>query len=135
MSLDAGTRQRKESVRFYSFEDLLFEFEGCEVLKRRMSITQLQLCAGYVWAREGRSPETCPVIRPRRQPDSSYWWPGEAGGRDTIHLIQKHRSLGGLLHELAHALGRRDKLNHGPAFRKRCLRLYAEYGDWNGRIA
>lgn len=133
-ALTVAAKQRKQSIKVYGFEDLLFEFDGCETLKRRMPIAQLQLCAGYVWAREGEK-RKCPVVRPKAKNDFSQWHSGASDEGGTIYLTPKHRNLGGLLHEMAHALGRKDKYHHGPAFVKRCLRLYSFYGDWDGRVA
>lgn len=119
--------QRKTSARYYLFEDLLWETPGFAHLRQRRSIHDLQLLAGLVWAREGGRGK-CPVVRSKARNDVSYYCDG------TIHLIRKHRSIGGLLHELAHALGPNDKLTHGPAFRERCIRLYKLYGEWSGNV-
>lgn len=119
--------QRKASARYYLFENILFETTGFARLRERKSIAELQLLTGLVWARE-RGRGQCPVVRPKRKNDTSYFYDG------TIHLVPKHRNAGVLLHEIAHALGARDKLTHGPAFRKRCIRLYKLYGDWNGTV-
>lgn len=120
--------QRKTSARYYLFEDVIWENPSFAHLKRRRAMSELQVLAGLVWACEGTG--ECPVIKARRKNDASYyWWPNR-----TIHLAPKHRSVGGLLHELAHALGVHDKLSHGPAFRSRCLRLYKLYGDWSGQV-
>jgi hypothetical protein len=126
--------QRKVSARYYLFEDLLWELPGFAGLKKVVPITDLQMYAGYVWAREAGKGE-CPSVKARRaKRDVSFYnapWEGKPG---SIHLIAKHQNLGGLLHELAHALGPHDKLAHGPAFRKRCIRLYREYGGWDGQV-
>jgi hypothetical protein len=119
--------QRKTSTRYYLFEDMLWEMPGFAHLKRRRALAELQLMAGLVWAREG-SEAPCPTIRRKRKNDGSYYTDGR------IFLAPKHQSAGGLLHELAHALGHRDKLTHGPAFRERCMRLYKMYGDWSGEV-
>jgi hypothetical protein len=98
-------------------------------------VNDLQLYAGYVWAREkGSGP--CPIVRARRaKNDTSYYLGSDIRGKaGQINLIAKHQNLGGLLHELAHALGHKDKLTHGPAFRQRCARMYREYGDWDGQV-
>lgn len=126
--------QRKVSARYYLFEDVLWELPGFAGLKQTVPIDHLQGYAGYVWASEaGKGP--CPVVKARRsKSDTSYFtgpWEGRPG---SIHLIAKHQNLGGLLHELAHALGPHDKLAHGPAFRKRCIRLYRDYGGWDGQV-
>lgn len=124
--------QRKVSARYYLFEDVLWEVPSFAGLKRQVPIGDLQLYAGYVWARES-GPGSCPVVKPRRaKNDTSYFLHGNPG---SIHLIAKHQNLGGLLHELAHGLGPNDKLSHGPAFRRRCMRLYQEYGGWDGRVS
>jgi hypothetical protein len=139
--LAAAMDQRKASARFYGFENTLWELPSSEGLRRRLSIPQLQLFAGFVWAKE-RGPNKCPVVRPlpKINPQTgkknltSYYWPDWKPGGGTIHLLPKHRNVGSVLHEIAHALGRRDKLTHGPAFRKRCLELYKAYGDWSGSV-
>lgn len=119
--------ERKTTARYYHFEDTIWETPGFANLKRVLSVGAMQLYAGLIWSREGgRGP--CPLVRPRRSKDHSYFLAG------VIHLAKKHRNLGGLLHEIAHALGTRDKLTHGPAFQKRCVRLYKTYGDWNGVV-
>lgn len=119
--------QRKASARYYLFEDLVWTTPGFAPLRQRRSIHDLQLLAGLVWARE-RGRGKCPLVRPKTRNDTSYFLEG------TIHLVPKHRNAGALLHEMAHALGSRDKLDHGPAFRNRCIRLYKTYGDWSGEI-
>lgn len=119
--------QRKTSTRYYLFEDVLWEVPSFAQLRQRRSIAQLQLLAGLVWARE-KGKGKCPLVRPKIRNDASYYCDG------VIHLVPKHRSVGGLLHEMAHALGPRDRLTHGPAFRRRCFRLYKTYGDWNGEV-
>ena len=127
MASTAAIRARKTSARYYLFEDILWEMPGFAHLKQRRSLADLHLLAGMVWACEG-STLPIPSLRARRKNDSSYYIDGR------IHLAPKHQSVGGLLHELAHALGHRDKLAHGPAFRNRCIRLYKVYGDWNGEV-
>lgn len=119
--------QRKVSARYYLFEDLLWEAPSFVTLKRCCSIHSLQLLAGLVWAREGGN-GNCPIVRSKARNDYSY----HCGG--TIHLARRHRCVGGLLHEIAHALGPNDKLTHGPAFRKRCIHLYKVYGEWSGDV-
>ena len=119
--------QRKTSARYYLFEDLLWETQGFTGLRKRRSMADLQTLAQAVWAREkGRG--KCPVVCPKETNDYSYYMDRK------IHLARKHRNVGGLLHELAHALGPFDKLTHGPAFRKRCIRLYRDYGKWDGKV-
>jgi hypothetical protein len=75
-------------------------------------------------------------VKRRKADDYSHYefTPGSRK-RGVIHLTRQHQNIGGLLHELAHALGHRDKLTHGPAFRRRCIRLYRTYGDWDGVVA
>jgi hypothetical protein len=121
--------QRKTNARFLGFEQLLEETPGFAHLRKRRAIAELQILAGLVWAREGGR-GACPVVRPVPDGPSSYWAPASR----QIQLIPAHRSAGGLLHELAHALGTRDRYEHGPAFHKRCIRLYREYGDWSGNV-
>lgn len=123
----AEMNQRKTSARYYLFEDMLWETASFAHLRRQRSMHELQLVAGLVWARE-RGKGKCPVIRAKPRNDASYYCDG------VIHLARKHRSVGGLLHEMAHALGPNDKLTHGPAFRRRCFRLYRMYGDWSGNV-
>ncbi len=119
----------KVTRRFYGFESVLESMPGFAKLRQVRSIADLQGYAGYVWAREmGRG--KCPVVLPRDHKDHS-WYDYE---KKEVLLARAHRNLGGLLHELAHALGVFDKLAHGPAFTKRCLRLYREYGEWDGRV-
>lgn len=123
--------QRKVSARYYLFEDLLWELPGFSGLKRSVSIADLQAYAAFIWARERGRGEP-PIIRARRcRSDTSFCIHDKPA---TIHLIAKHQNLGGMLHELAHALGTRDKLSHGPAFRSRCIRLYRDYGGWDGQV-
>lgn len=125
------TTKAKVTAAFYGFEKVLETLPAFAGLRKRRSIEQLQLVAGYVWAREGGK-AACPVVRPRDHPDHSECVFDKP---PTIRLARKHRNLVSLLHELAHALGPHDKLDHGPAFRKRCIRLYREYGDWNGEVS
>lgn len=126
--------QSKASARYYLFEEMLEETASFANLKKRTSLANLQLLAGLVWAREGGRGE-CPAIRRSRTNEYSHYefFPGsrKAGG---IFLARNHRTIGALLHELAHALGHRDKLTHGPAFRKRVIHLYKTYGGWSGEI-
>lgn len=119
--------QRKVSTRYYLFEDVLWESKSFAHVKRCRPIGELQLLAGLVWARE-RGKGKCPVVLPKERNDGSWYCDG------IIKLARKHRSVGGLLHEIAHALGHNDKFAHGPAFRKRCMRLYKTYGDWDGQV-
>jgi hypothetical protein len=121
--------QRKVSARYYLFEEVVEATPGFANLRRRVPIDRLQLLAGLVWAREGGK-GSCPPIIPlnKRNGKYSYFLNGK------IRLLPKHRNIGSLLHELAHALGTRDKLTHGPAFRARCLRLFKEYGEWSGKV-
>jgi hypothetical protein len=119
--------QRQVSARYYLFEDVIWETPSFEPLRRKRPISDLQLLAGLVWARENGKGK-CPLVRAKLKNDYSY----HCG--DVIHLARKHRSIGGLLHEMAHALGPNDKLTHGPAFRRRCLRLYKTYGEWSGNV-
>lgn len=119
--------QRKTSRAFYLFEQVLEEMPGFAQLRRPRSIAELQLLAGLVWACE-RGRGDCPRIEPLLRGRTSYFLDGK------IRLLRKHRDVGTLLHELAHALGTRDKYTHGPAFKSRCLRLFKQYGDWNGEV-
>lgn len=120
--------QRKANARYYGFEEVLWDMPCFAPLRKRRPIAELQLLAGLVWAREkGRGP--CPTV----EPSAGEWSCYEYGARK-VQLIVEHRNVGGLLHEMAHALGPWDKLTHGPAFRERCLRLYRTYGDWNGAV-
>lgn len=121
--------QRKASARYYLFEDLLWEAPAFAHLARLRSIADLQILAGLVWAREGGCGK-CPVVEQLDSGDTSHY----CFQARAVRLVRKHRGAGGLLHELAHALGYWDKLTHGPAFRARCMRLYKMYGDWDGRI-
>ena len=129
---DDATKQRRISKQYYLFEDVLWQLPGFVGLKKPISIAALQLYAGLIWTKEGRK-DPCPLIRPRhssqaKEKPASYYLDG------VIHLLPKHRNLACMLHELAHALGNRDKQTHGAAFRRRCIRLYKEYGGWNGVV-
>lgn len=121
--------QRNATARFVGFEDVIWHTPGFARLKARRRIADLQLLAGLVWAREkGRG--KCPTVLPICDGKASWW----VAGKREIQLVPAHRSIGGVLHELAHALGPNDKLDHGPAFRKRCIHLYKTYGDWSGAV-
>jgi hypothetical protein len=121
--------QSRVSGRYYLFEEVLEETPGFAQLRKRRSLAELQLLAGLVWAREGGKGK-CPLVRRRKQNDYSEYIHDDR----IVSLAPKHRNAGGLLHEMAHALGPNDKLTHGPAFRRRCLRLYKTYGDWSGVV-
>jgi hypothetical protein len=121
--------QRNATARFIGFEDVIWQTPGFAHLKQRRKVADLQILAGLVWARE-RGKGKCPTVKPI--PDGKCSWWVEA--KREVQLVPAHRSVGGLLHELAHALGVRDKYDHGPAFQRRCLRLYKTYGDWSGAI-
>lgn len=127
--------QRKVSGRYYLFEDVLWEAESFAPLRVKKPIAELEMLACLVWAKEGgKGP--CPIVRSiGKAPASDYTSSGQRGVAGVIRLASKHQSLGGLLHELAHALGHNDKLTHGPAFRTRAMRLYKTYGGWSGEIA
>jgi hypothetical protein len=62
--------QRKVSARYHLFEDLIWELPGFAALKRTVPIDNLQLYAGYVWAREGAK-APCPVVKARRPTNDS----------------------------------------------------------------
>jgi hypothetical protein len=131
---EADMNQRKASAHYYLLDDMLLESRGCANLRKRRPLSELQLLAGLVWARE-RGPTRCPVVqRQRHQSYSEYCWPSKRGDGGIVRLIREHLCCSGLLHELAHGLGPNDKLEHGPAFRRRCIHLYKLYGDWNGEI-
>lgn len=123
--------QSKVSARYYLFEEVIEESPGFAALRTQRSMADLAMLAGIVWANEGGAPGKCPILKTRPKNDTSYF---EAGKPGTICLAPKHQNIGGLLHEMAHALGTRDKLTHGPAFRKRCLRFYKDYGGWSGEV-
>lgn len=126
--------QSKASARYYMFEEMLEETPGFAHMKKRAPMANLQMLAAVVWANEGGRGK-CPAIKTRRQNDYSHYEyvPG-SGKTGTVFLTRKHQNLCGLLHELAHALGHRDKLTHGPKFRARCMHLYKLYGGWTGEI-
>lgn len=119
--------QRKVSAKYYAFEDMVWTTPGFAELKRVRPLAELQLLAGLVWAREGGRGK-CPDVLPLARGERSYFLSGK------INLLPNQRSAGILLHEIAHALGPNDKLTHGPAFRRRCINLYKEYGGWSGEV-
>jgi hypothetical protein len=126
--------QQKTSARYYLFEDLVWETPAFAELRRIRRLAELQLLAGLVWARE-RGCGPCPVVRSSRTKSfSDFTSSGKRGKPGAVSLTMEHQSLGGLLHEIAHALGPHDKLTHGPAFRRRCTHLYKMYGGWSGEI-
>lgn len=126
--------QRKASARYYLFEDIVWETPSFADLKKLRPLKELQLLACLIWVRE-KGPGPCPSVRAiGNKPCSDYLTSGQRGVGGVISLAKQHQSLGGLLHEIAHALGPNDKLTHGPAFRKRCTRLYKDYGGWSGEI-
>lgn len=127
--------QRKVSGRYYLFEDLLWEAVSFAPLRKKKAMGELQLLAGLVWAKED-GPGPCPlVIGIGKAPASTFTFSGKRGVAGVVRLASHHQGLGGLLHELAHALGTHDKLTHGPAFRNRVMRLYKVYGGWSGEVA
>lgn len=128
-----SVKQARTTARYYGFEKVLETMPGFAKLMKRRSIADLQLFAGYVWAREGGKGQ-CPLVRTKWVQEEKKSWSAYHWGTRTIHLLPRHHDLYSLLHELAHALGNRDKLTHGPAFRQRCIRLYKTYGDWNGVV-
>jgi hypothetical protein len=123
-------KQHKATREFYGFEGVIEKMPAFAHLRKLRAIADLQLLAGLVWAREGGKGK-CPLVEHRWTGDTSYYL---YRPDHKIQLVAKHRNFAGLLHELAHALGTYDKIEHGPAFRKRCLRLYKTYGDWNGIV-
>lgn len=121
-------RKRKANVRYFGFEETLEKMPAFAMMRAQRSVAELQLLAGLVWAQEcGKG--KCPLVRPSAGERSYYKFATRA-----IELIPKHRNIGSLLHEIAHALGAHDKLDHGPAFRSRCIRLYKLYGGWDGTV-
>lgn len=128
-------RNRRISERFWHFEEVLSESPGFAVLKSGpLSLFCLQLYADLIWKHE-RGVGPPPVVKGRRQNNESvYTSPKRPGEPATIQLCPSDRTLWGLLHEIAHALGPQDKLDHGPAFRRRCIRLYKFYGGWSGQV-
>jgi hypothetical protein len=127
--------QSKVSARYYLFEDVLWEADSFAPLRVKKPLRELVALAELVWVTEGgKGP--CPAVRGIGNASASdFTTSGKRGVAGVIRLASKHQSLGGLLHELAHALGPNDKLTHGPAFRKRAIRLYKVYGGWSGAIA
>lgn len=127
--------QSKVSERYYLFEDVLWEAVSFAPLIEKKPMAELVALASLVWAAEGgKGP--CPIVRGIGKAEASDWTASpKRGVPSVIRLASRHQSLGGLLHELAHALGPHDKLTHGPAFRKRAMHLYKVYGGWNGEIA
>lgn len=127
--------QRKTSQRFWAFEDVLSESPGfAPLLSGPLSIFCLQLYTDLIWKHEGGIGPP-PAVKARRKNDESLFIaPKRQGDAATIQLCPGHRNLWGLLHELAHALGPNDKLDHGPSFRRRCIRLYKFYGGWSGKV-
>jgi hypothetical protein len=121
--------QSRVSSRFYLFEEVLEETPGFAGLRKRRSMAELQTLAALVWEAE-RGRGKCPLVKGRAKNDYSEY----NHNTRVVALASKHRNAGGLLHEIAHALGFNDKLTHGPAFRRRCLRLYKTYGDWSGVV-
>lgn len=93
------------------------------------SMAQLQRLAGYVWRAERLTAPAPRVVAGQgiwheaHTCQSYYWSTG-----NVIVLARHQRTAAVLLHELAHAMGARDKLHHGPAFTRRVLYLYARYG-------
>src|SRR4051812_26219269 len=87
--------QRKVSARYYLFEDLIWELPGFAALKRTVPIDNLQLYAGYVWAREGAK-APCPVVRTRRaKNDASFYeapWNGRPGNIRLGGRVAHHRN-------------------------------------------
>ena len=126
--------QSKVSERYYLYEDVLWEAPSFKPLKAKKRIRDLVALAELVWVTErGKGP--CPTVRGiGLAPASDFTYPTKRGAPGRIRLAKQHQSLGGLLHELAHALGPNDKLTHGPAFRKRATHLYKVYGGWSGEI-
>jgi hypothetical protein len=127
---DAAVNQRKVTARFYAFEDHVWKAPSFVPLKKRASMDDLIALTALVWkAEKGRGAPPSVQGRKAGTKYSHYIYEDHA-----IHLAPKHQHLGGLLHELAHALGPNDKLTHGPAFRRRCLHLYRTYGGWSGMV-
>lgn len=122
-------RQRRESVRYFGFEDIIEKLPSFAELRRLRPVKELQDVALNVWHSEGGSGECFRVVA---VPNGKYSWCHYT--KRTIELVPKHRNVGSVLHELAHALTMRDKLAHGPAFRRRCIRLYKVYGGWSGEV-
>lgn len=122
--------QRKTTRRFYDFEEIVWIAPSFTALKRTASIDDLQALAALVWQAEGGKGPPPTVHRRKPRTKFSFYVYDD----NEIHLAPKHQHLGGMLHEMAHALGRHDKLTHGPAFRRRCLRLYRVYGGWDGQV-
>lgn len=119
--------QRRVTAAFYAFEEGLWNAPSFAPLKKRVALTDLQALAALVWKAEGG--RGSPPTVHHRKGVTQYVYADQE-----IHLDPQHQNLGGLLHELAHALGPNDKLTHGPAFRRRCLHLYRTYGGWSGMV-
>lgn len=121
-------KEAKVTLTFYLFEKTLEALPNFKHLCKKRKILELQVLADLVWlAENGRG--AVPVVSAASGPKSHFWHEERK-----ITLIPKHRNAAGVLHEMAHALGVRDKQAHGPAFRTRCLRLYRDYGDWDGTV-
>jgi hypothetical protein len=121
---------RLATRKFYAFDRRLawlVEWSGY------LTIPQLQRLAAYVWAAERQRGPVPRVVAGR-----GILWGGSRLSyyrRDDpvprIELSRHQRDVGTLLHELAHAMGPWDKLDHGPAFTARCFHLYLLYGRIN----
>lgn len=93
---------------------------------------ELQLFSGFIWqAEQQRRPQPTVVAVRGWEIAGNGWGLTSYFEMKTnrICMTRDNRNLIVLLHELAHALGPHDKLDHGPAYIARQLHLLELYGE------
>ena len=117
-------KHRNHTRRFYGF-DRLMAYTPLPIWRDR-PMAELQRLASHVWCAE-RQRGPCPrVVAGRGVLVGSGGLVSYQSG-PLIVLARHQRNLGTLLHELAHAMTR-GGYEHGPAFTRRALYLYEQYG-------
>lgn len=118
---------RVATRRVYSFERALTRRCRGSGLCQQRPMVELRRFAARVWAGEGRSRESLPVVvAGNGESFSTYAYPPY----NRIELVRGQRNLHTLLHELAHAMVNwRDPAHqHGPRFVEKLLDLLLTYG-------
>lgn len=115
--------------RIYRWELTHLRVSDTPYLGWERSIDELRAMTARIWRHEAPAATPMPaVVAGRGCIGSSSLLSFYEPNQHRIVLCRQQRNFGVLLHEIAHALGPRDRISHGPAFIDRVLGLYVQYG-------